>query len=71
MKCNISYEANQTIDNYLMRDIINNFNNILHKIIEQFENLYNLKNDSTEILDQFNKLIPSINANFINEIEKI
>ena len=70
MKFNISYEVNQTIDNYLMKDTNNNFSNVLQKIIKQFENLYNLKNDSTEILYQFNKLNPSINANFINEIEK-
>ena len=70
IKFNISLESERIIDKYIISEQSEIFSNYSQTILDKIEALSKDENEYFEIVNQFEKLIPKFNGNFIEEVKK-
>ena len=70
IKLNITNEAYKTINKYILPESNEIYTNYSQEILDEIDNLYKDQNESYFIINNFKELLPDIDGNFDEEIEK-
>ena len=70
IKLNITNEAYKTINKYILPESNEIYTNYSQEILDEIDNLYKDQNESYFIINNFKELLPNIDGNFDEEIEK-
>jgi len=70
IKFNITLESEKIIDKYIISEQNEIFSNYSQTILDKIEAISKDENESYEIVNQFEKLIPKFDGNYIDEVKK-